>query len=236
MTQRWLIATTSVLLATGAWIASLAQSDRPSGPRQGDPPAQATTGDDGQTQPSLQDKLARQFLERLAEEEPEEYARLMELRKRRPGIYKLELLAAWVRRQRMEQTPKEVRQAKETIETGRRVIFRLVMEYRRESDSQRREAVRQKIVQAVGELVDADITLREYKVKELEERLAAIRQEIKDRRANRDEVVEDRVQRVLELAERAGPMRRRGREGLGPSGRRRWGPRRGEGRESTGRD
>ncbi len=227
MTHRWIIAAASVLLATGTWIASRAQPGATSDARQADAGAKAPAGED-ETKPSLQGELARQFLEHLAEKEPEEYARLMELRKRRPGMYRLELLAAWVRRQRMEHVPKEVREAKETIETGRRVILRLVMQYRRETDSGKREAVRGKIVQAVGELFDADITLREHQVKELEERLAAVRQEIKDRRANRDEVVEDRVQRVLELAERSGPLRRRGREGLRPGPRRGWPGRRGE--------
>jgi polyhydroxyalkanoate synthesis regulator phasin len=76
--------------------------------------------------------------------------------------------------------------------------YRLLKQHQAASDPERREEIREKIHRLVGRMFDTDQTLKEYKVEQLTRELDALKRDLADRVARRDDLIDQTVQRLLD--------------------------------------
>ncbi len=83
------------------------------------------------------------------------------------------------------------------------------------TDEEQRERLRGRLRELVAQLFDAELVAQRAHVRRLEEKLQKLRETLKKRAAHREEIVRERVERILEGDTPEGPdwNRRRGRRG-----------------------
>jgi len=95
-------------------------------------------------------------------------------------------------------------------------IRRLAMQYGRSTNDAARKKIAEELRQRVGEVFDCQAEIRRLQIRELEARLSELRTRVKETRENRDQIIDRRVDTILNRAMSGPPESAPG----GPPGRR----------------
>ena len=145
------------------------------------------------SQPLSQDE-EKAVLEFLKENRPGRHERLLALRQTDPEGYQLALGAMHTFMRRWTHMPKPMRELAIQAKDAEIQALQLVRQMRTETDAQALAALRKQLAQAVGELVDAELKLRELRLEQLEMQLERLREELAERRKQRGQLIEQRME------------------------------------------
>lgn len=151
--------------------------------------------------PNLTPEQEAKLLAALKESSPKHYYEyLIALKKTRSPMYRHALGRAWMTYEKWRDAPKRVRdrvlaEREATIEIGK-----LVHTLRHEKDAANRAELAAKLKEAVAKKFDAEVILREYRLVQFEERIHALRVELKERMSQRDSHIEQEHKLWLERA------------------------------------
>jgi len=139
----------------------------------------------------------------MEEHFPTEFLELQALRERRPLMF----------RQRMRRLAPEMLHLMELMQThperasleGQEFrlhaqIRRLAMQYGRSSDDVARKKIAEELRERVGEVFDCQAQIRQLQIRELEARLSELRTRVKETRESREQIIDRRVDTILNRA------------------------------------
>lgn len=209
MSKRPIVILVVAVITACAWV--MAASDKPVGTRPAHPRADA--GPRGRTgRPvRLTKEQENKLLEVLAKYRPQYHKHMLELREDNPGRYRRALGGMWWWYQRLERMPEEEREAYLKVQESRIKALRLVRAIREDKDQQKVAKLKQQLHQTVAEGFEADQVLFEARLVRLEQRVKRLREDLKDRKQRRDEIIDEQVKKMLEAkpgAARRGRRRR----------------------------
>ncbi|MGC9454653.1 MAG: hypothetical protein ACP5HU_07295 [Phycisphaerae bacterium] len=169
----------------------------------GDPSADGTENrDEPQTRPApqrrgptLSEEQEQEILEVLKEHQLGQYQRLMELREEDPDRYQAAVHAAWRWYRRWKSMPEEVQQAANDARNAKIAIYRVTRELRDVEDSYMRTRLVGELRQAIRQEFQAELVVREYRLNQLEAELKRLREELRQRREDSEEIISQRLQR-----------------------------------------
>ncbi len=205
-----------IILILAMWLIAggvlLARSERQPAGAAGDSAerAQVTTGPHrarwgwGRRLTAEQQAKALEFLK---ETRPEHYERLLTLREDNPRGYHRALRMA----HRLMKLPSELRQARMQMWDARIGIWKRIRQIRAAEDASEKEKLKEQLRRDVAEHFEAEQRQMERRLAHLEEQIGRMRQELKDRQEQREQIISERLERWLErLARPPGPRSRRG--------------------------
>lgn len=202
-----IVATIALVSITAAIVAEGTEDtavSRPSGRR----PENVTTMRPPRLR-SLSPEQEAELLEMLKAKVPQRYERLVELRESKPQSYRWALRHTWRWYQHLKDLPSDVQDATITEQAQRVNISKLIRELRGTNDRVAKADLENQLREAIRKSFDAEQTLREHKLGELEERIKRLRAELKARLQQRSELIQERVEHWLRAAARpphqAGP-------------------------------
>ncbi len=146
----------------------------------------------------LTEKQAKELLATLKTERPEFYQRLLELQKKDPQAYRRLLGRTWRWFQKAKNLPEDIRKAAKDREEARRLRYRVMRDIRKAGAT---KELKDKLRQAIADEFKAEQILREHKLAELEKQIKEIREDLKNRREQHDELVAGRLERLLKEAQ-----------------------------------
>jgi hypothetical protein len=145
----------------------------------------------------LTEQEEQRLLKLLQERRPQRYERLVRLKETSPLRYRLALRALHGFVRRWEHMPEEIQQAAMQAKEAEIRVAEIVSELRETDDPKRRETLREQLREAAAEQFEADMALRMHRLEELEKRLARLRQDLTERRERQEEIVSQRVERLI---------------------------------------
>lgn len=133
----------------------------------------------------------QQFVEKMQQEDPENYERLMALREENPEQFRQELRKMLT--DRMQKRPgrgprRMTPEDQETVE--------LAQLYQKAETDAEKDAIRGKLQVAVGKAYDARLTQQEEMLERMRERLQELEERVATRKESRDEMIENRVEQL----------------------------------------
>jgi hypothetical protein len=134
------------------------------------------------------------FLNRIKEEDPEKYERLMELKEEDPGKFRDEVMKEFGNKMRGEHDVRE-KQEKDHHESFAD-IRKLSEQYKNASEDQK-ATIKEEIRTKVEELVSKELKFQVERADKLEKYLDSIKTQIKERQSNKDKMVDEKVERIL---------------------------------------
>ncbi len=173
-----------------------AQSDRPA-----TAPKKAAVGNHDDKKPPRNPTISKEeeekLLKLLKDKRPEQYKRLMQLKKTDERRYRwaIRSLANWYRM--LEDMPEEVRNAEVARYDTRLKIWQLVKQIRKTDDAGKKAELTDELRKATATMFDAEQVIHEYQVKMLEQRVNELRAELKSHKEQRDEIIDQRVNDYL---------------------------------------
>ncbi|MCD6364904.1 MAG: hypothetical protein J7M14_03425 [Planctomycetes bacterium] len=177
---------------------------RNGGPRRDDPARRGAR---------LSDQQITKLLDSLKQYRPNLYERLMRLRTDDPREYRSALRSAWRWQSRLgwKNMPAAVKRAAVAEQQARVRIWRLVKQVRQASTTQQKQAAVAQLRQAVVERFKARSVLLSYRLERLEKEIQRLRTELKERGAQQQQIVAERVEQLLKraAATRPAPLGRR---------------------------
>lgn len=141
----------------------------------------------------------REFIETLREDNAEEYARLMQLREDDPQQFRAELRE--LLRERVQERVHGARRM--TPEDDR--AMELARRYRQALTDAEKAAIREELRTAVEAAFDARLDTQQQMLERLQERLAELEEEIETRKQDREQIIQNRIDRLT--TERGGRRR-----------------------------
>lgn len=176
----------------------MAAGDKPVGTRPAHPRAGA--GPRGwPSRPSrLTEEQEKKLLGVLAKYRPQFHKRMLELREDSPPRYRRALGGMWWWYQRLQRMPEAERKAYLKVQESRIQALRLVRAIKEEKDDRKVAKLKEQLRQTMAEQFEAEQVRFEARLVRLEGRVKRLRQELKDRKQRRDEIIGERVERMLE--------------------------------------
>ncbi|MFP4054128.1 MAG: hypothetical protein ACLFV7_09720 [Phycisphaerae bacterium] len=147
----------------------------------------------------LTEEQEKEFLAEIKEKRPFGYRMLMNLKERNSRRYRMVLYQHWLEWQRFQRMPEKVQEAMEDIQDGRKTLVELIALYRRTEDEEEKAKLKSRIRSAVVKIFDADLVVRDHKLSELEERIKQLKKDLAERKENRDDEIDSKVQNLLRL-------------------------------------
>ncbi|HUT61179.1 MAG TPA: hypothetical protein VNA25_25300 [Phycisphaerae bacterium] len=201
MSKRALLTATVILVgcATAIMLAGPDGPNRPVRPMAdaaGEPGGQRPLGPPRQVV-HLTPSQEKELLGVLKEKRPEDHDWLMRLKDRNPRAYRWALSTAWRTYQNWKNFPSEIQEAIRVQQTAKLKSWRLCRQYRGGKDESVKQALHSELLEVLGQEFDADQKIREFQLKQLEERIKLVREELKTRAEHRDEVVKENLERLL---------------------------------------
>ncbi|MCF7854081.1 MAG: hemolysin XhlA family protein [Candidatus Pacebacteria bacterium] len=130
----------------------------------------------------------QEFVADLKEQNPEEYERLMDLRREHPEQFRNELRERIHQRMKRRLGAMMTAEDKECIELSRKY-------HQAETDAERR-AFREQLRKAVRTAFDARLQRHKEMIEKLEDRVNELKQRMSEREDKRDEICEQRLERL----------------------------------------
>ena len=144
-----------------------------------------------------------ELLKHLEKHQPEISKRLAELRKKDERRYRPMLSRLWVSYQRLKDLPEDLRTRIYAKEAARRNIYRLLTAIRKASPEDK-ERLTSELRQAVTVQFESEQAEREYRLTQLAKEIERVRAELKARLAQREKIIAERIERLLEMSEHIG--------------------------------
>ncbi|MFW6146436.1 MAG: hypothetical protein ACOC7R_03785 [Planctomycetota bacterium] len=147
--------------------------------------------------PPLSPERAAELMESIETERPRLHRHLTDLRRRDPRQFRRAMVGLDRFLRRLKDLPDELRQAVGEQRCSRLRRHHLVRQYHATADKGRRAELAAEIRELTGRIFDTDQSLREYKVRRLAEELKALREQLAARAAQRDTLIDRRVEELL---------------------------------------
>ncbi len=201
MLKRILISVLAVGILSAAAVV-LAQQTRPT--TSPGKPAAGSAGDRrNPPAPAVSKEDEEKLLATLKEKRPEQYERLMQLKKTDERRYRwaIRSLSRWYRA--LDDMPEEVRNAEIARYDTRLKIWKLSRQIRETTDAEDKAKLTGEMREAAASLFDAEQVVREYHLQQLEQRVKELKAELTSRKEQRDDIIDQWVKHFVE-----GPGRR----------------------------
>ncbi len=162
-------------------------------------PARASKGRGGsrQTAPALTEEQSEELLAFLKRHYKQRYDWLTKLKSSDPAGYDRSLRWSWRLYQQFQGLPPEVQQASIRLVDSRVRIGKLVQKLR-EAKPEGTPALVEELRAAVGEQLDDEHVFNRYRLSMLEKRIADLRAELRRQVEQRDQVIDERLEHLLE--------------------------------------
>jgi len=144
----------------------------------------------------------RQMLSVLKEKLPDVYDRLTALEQDKPEEYQRLLKAIWSRYRQWKKMPRDVQTVAMQTVTARLNVYRLVHELAKAEGGPRVEELKKHLRKAITEQVGAELAVRAHGITEFERRLKHMKDELAGRAAQRNKIIQERLERHLKAAAR----------------------------------
>jgi len=148
-------------------------------------------------EPPLSPERAADLIESIKNNQPQLYRHLMDLRRRDPRQFHRAMAGLDHFFRQLADLPDKLRQAVIDQRQSRLRRHHLVRHYHAITDETRRAAMAEEIRTLTGRIFDTDQALREYKVHRLEAELKALQEQLAARAAQRDTLIDRRVDELL---------------------------------------
>jgi hypothetical protein len=191
---------TAILLSAGAaaLLAQPAARDANSRPPKAPPAAAPKAPADANRLPAdLTEQQVAELMTVLEEKRPEEAAQLKRIKEENPRDYPRALGAAWRNYLVWRDMPPEVQKAQETLVLAKLEAWRVSREYLAAKNPIQKDRLHARLMGLLGEEFDAEQTVREYRLSQLEEQLRRVRAELKERSNQRAQMIERDAQELL---------------------------------------
>ncbi|MFP4355980.1 MAG: hypothetical protein ACLFUJ_12725 [Phycisphaerae bacterium] len=139
-----------------------------------------------------------ELLEHIKSTRPDEYKQLMQLKQTQPRRFRWVLMEKYRWYRRYQSMPEVVQKALLAQYEARVGIARIRKALADEPTAQQLETLTKQLKAQVAALFDANQTIRAHYLEQLEQKLQRFRQEVKEREQNRDSLIDEQVQRILE--------------------------------------
>lgn len=150
-----------------------------------------------------------EVLEFVKKHFPEEHKRLEAIRSEDPARARQLLRRLWWIYQRVRHLPPEIQAAAVAEHRLNVAIFRVRRELLQTEDAAKKAELTQKLRDLIGEQFDNNQTVKEYKIKLLDEQLAKLKAEIEQRKTDRQKIIAERLERLLSAAPATRPSHHR---------------------------
>lgn len=197
---------TAVLLSC-----ALAAADPPTDGQPGDEPADGTPprhniGPNvrrlpGPGQPSAGRLTADQEDELLAflqEHRPDRYEPMVALADENPRRYRFVMSRMWAWYQQWKDMSPQAQEAAIAEHDLRMEAYLILRQWRREEDPAAKEQLEARLLETLNRHFDVEQSLREIQLRELEERIEEVRQELQHRQEDREAIVQEYLDRMLQ--------------------------------------
>jgi gas vesicle protein len=195
----------TVVLVAGAAAVLIAQ---PAGPEARDANSRspkAVRAEANRPIPLVTDQQEADLLRALEEKRPEEAKALKKLKEESPREYRIQLAEAYKNYQFVKDMPPEIQRAHETQVRVRVEAWRTSREYLAAVDPALKDRLHSRLQELLGQEFDADQTIRDYRLNQLEEQLKQLRAELKERADRRSQVIGQSLQELLAAKVRPKP-------------------------------
>ena len=180
--------TTAVLLATDG-------PDRPNKGARGDVRPGGKAGRHEESRRPLTDEQKAKAIEFAKEHSPELYKGLMKAKESKPEDYRRMVRGVYYRYRSLMHLPAETREMYLQHGKLRTQVYQASKKYHAattDADRQKRKEALQKLL---TESFDTQQSMRVHKLEQMEKQLAALREELKTDKANRDKILAARLER-----------------------------------------
>jgi len=138
----------------------------------------------------------------LKKKRPDLYKQATSQREKDPRRYQRTIRSMWHFISRLKSLPKAVAEAEELRQGLYFRMWRLAKELKDTRDPARQKKLRKQIHELADKRFDADQTIRQHRLSQLEGYIERLKRELKDRADDRKAVVREMVERVIGGAER----------------------------------
>lgn len=142
----------------------------------------------------------QEVLNYLKEKRPEDYERVLKDRERDPRRYRRTIAGLWQWVSRFKQMPKDLRDAYEDRHRAFVDMWRLAKQRADAKDPAARNRIDKRLYEVCARLFDAEQIIREYRLKQMEEQIKRLREDLKERARNRKTVIGEMVERFARSA------------------------------------
>ena len=125
------------------------------------------------------------------------YAYLMAAQKGDPKVYQKTLSWMWRKYERWRNAPKEIQEQMLVEQRAISEIGELVHAIRVEKDPPARDRLKKRLMAAVARKFDAEIVLHDYRLKQFEQRVKKLRDDLVQRKADRDNKIKQQYELLL---------------------------------------
>lgn len=207
-TLRWIVA---LELLTVPLLLHAADDDAPDGLK--DPPPTERTGRPGDGRfRALTDADEDQIIKFVEQHMPQHHQRLLDLRDTNPRRYRMTLRFLWPRVQRLRAMPEATRKAHLREVQIKVQLYKTTRAYQTAESEGEKLQIKQDLRTLLGEQFNLEQTLQAYRLKQLQEQLKRLQEELEHRNANRQKIIDQRLEDLLS-GQRPDWMRRPGRRG-----------------------
>jgi hypothetical protein len=165
----------------------------------------------------------KEVLEHLEKKQPEIYKQLLVHREKDRSRYHRTLRFVWYSLERQKLLPEDVRNAYDVLHGARVKMWGLAKELEKAKDPAARDDLEKRLREQAVEFFQAEQTTREHRLKQLEDQIKRLKEDLKERLRNRATVVKEIVERMKGEAARYGRPRTHSPDG-GPTTRPSGGP------------
>lgn len=152
----------------------------------------------------LTDAEQAELLGWIKQRRPEHLHRLEELRQDRPQQYQMALRMLWRWYQSYKQLPEPLREDFLVEQELRMKTWRLAQAIRQAPDEQARAKLIEELRGALNRQFEAELKVQRWRLKEMEERLAKVRQDLQQRQENRQAEIDKRLDGLLKASTQPG--------------------------------
>ena len=146
-----------------------------------------------------------ELLKHIQQHQPELNKRIEDLRKRDERMYRHMLSRMWGYYRKLRDLPESLRKRIYAKEAARRTIYRVLTALKKVASSADKAKLMGELRQAVTVQFEAEQAEREYRLTLLAKQIDSIRAELKDRQAQRDEIIATRVESLLKIPMQSDP-------------------------------
>ena len=190
-----MILTGTVVLASLLTTAVLLATETPDRPNKGARGDVRSRGPRGRGRRPLTDEQETKAIEFAKTHSPELYASLMKVKESKPEEYRRMVRGVYHRYRSLMHLPAETREMYIRYGKLRTQVYQASKKYHAattDADRQQRKETLQKLV---ADSFDTQQNMRVHKLEKMEKQLAALREELKNDKANRDKILADRLER-----------------------------------------
>ena len=174
-------------------VSGLAQDSQPSRPRATTRPARPEKADR-----QLSEARMGELLDRMKEEKPEMYARMIDLRQNHPAAFVRSMANLDEVTRQLDNLPPELRETFLRFREDNVKAATLVRQIHDASEDGQKASLRVKLRDVVAQQFDDAQKLKEYRVQQLNRQLDNLRKELDERAAKRDEIIDGRTKELEE--------------------------------------